>query len=328
MTTEKKRKSTGRGPCGKKRKITRKIHVQTLPELIQFCNIYKTNHMDSAQIRELGIALSALEDMKGLEHVKKSIMGQILYYLQEPTTDDYLHTVITGDAGSGKTHFAEILANIYLQFGRSNKSGNVVKVYSKDLIDRYCGGTANLTENAVKSAFGGILLIDDAYSISGKSESLSQFSKEYVDTLNHCLSEYKKDFICIIVGYTDSLDENLFALNQGLRRRFSWTYNLDSGNFTNTLKDIFESQTIRAGWSLADDAIPDGFFNKNHSAFIDSGCSTEILLLKCKIAHSVRVFGSYFSRQITRDDLLQGFESYKLGVIIEQPFSQPFGMYI
>ena len=137
---------------------------------------------------------------------------------------DMMHAVITGSPGCGKTTFIEILAKIYVKMGILKK-GHIVKVRRDQLIGKYLGHTAVQTQERITEATGGILLIDEAYSL-GNPEGRDSFAKECIDTLNQALSEKKKDFICIIAGYKDALDSSFFAYNEGLRRRFPFRYDI------------------------------------------------------------------------------------------------------
>ena len=100
-----------------------------------------------------------------------------------------LHCVITGSPGCGKTTFIEIYAKILTKLGIS-KYGHIVKVKRSDLIGKYLGHTSVQTQNKINDAKGGILLIDEAYSL-GNPEGRDSFSKECIDTLNQALSEDK-----------------------------------------------------------------------------------------------------------------------------------------
>lgn len=273
----------------------------------------KYRNINNDKLRRITPALKKLNNMKGLDEIKITILGQIMYYMQHLhlLDDDYMHTVITGHAGSGKTTLAEILADIYCHLGLL-ATGAVHKVHAKDLIGKYIGHTANMTMDAVKNAFGGVLLIDEAYSIGGDPNHIPSFNRECVNALNQCLSEYKKDFVCIIVGYKNSLRDNFFSLNEGLERRFAWRFDTGDVPFDN-LADIFRGQASKVGWDVASDAIPDKFFSLNKDFFSAGGGATETLLSKCKIAYGRRMFGCMSSGMIptiTADDFNAGFKEF------------------
>lgn len=226
------------------------------------------------------------------------------------------------------TTLSEILAEIYCHLGRIS-TGKVHNVKRSDLIGKWCGHTANMTLEAVKQARGGVLRIDEAYNIGGSPGHVDTFAKECVDTLNQCLSEYKKDFICIIVGYKDSLDKCFFNINKGLERRFSWHHDMGEAPY-DILGDIFRGQADRAGWTVDPDAIPPGFFVANKALFENGGGATEVLLSKCKIAHAIRVFGTDSADKsiINRADFMAGFQKYKLNKKEKEDNKPPMSMYL
>ena len=135
------------------------------------------------------------------------------------------HTVIEGSPGVGKTILGKILSKIYLALGiTSNDTFKIIK--RSDLIAEYLGQTAVKTQKVIDSVSGGVLFIDEAYSLGNDNETDS-YSKECLDVLNQNLSENKSKFICIIAGYPEDLERNFFGANKGLKRRFAFKYSID-----------------------------------------------------------------------------------------------------
>jgi hypothetical protein len=156
-----------------------------------------------------------------------------------------LHTVICGPPGTGKTELANIIANIYFKLGILGKN-SVVSVKRTDLIGKWLGHTAIKTQEIINSAIGGVLLIDEAYSL-GNKEGRDSFAKECIDTLNQNLMLLKDKLICIIVGYEDKLNECFFSQNEGLKSRFDWWHRIEKYN-DKELFLILKQKMKNSGW--------------------------------------------------------------------------------
>ena len=204
--------------------------------------------------------LTKLKNMVGLNKIKDSILDMILYYLQnfEKKNSAMLHTAIEGPPGTGKTEIGRIIGEIYAAMGII-KSVKFKIVRRTDLIGEFVGHTAHKTQRAIDEADGGVLFIDEAYSL-GSKEGRDTFSKECIDTLNQNLSENKKKFICIIAGYTNELESRFFGQNPGLSRRFPFRYVIDGYN-ENEMKDIFMKKINETKWSLDDSIIDSKMIN-------------------------------------------------------------------
>jgi hypothetical protein len=302
--------------------------IHTLKELVNASEagvVY--NNIDMTKLWNVGPEVKLLDRMVGLEDVKSLVLRQIKYYIGcwRETDDDYLHTKITGDPGTGKTTLAEILAKIYCHLGVLS-TGKVVRGTREKMIGKYLGQTAPKVKEIVDEAKGGVLLLDEAYSFGcGENEDL--YSVEFVNTLNRLLSENKKDFICIIVGYQESLERRLFSLNEGFSRRFA--NHIDTGETTpDTLMSIMYAQAEQAGWKIARDVNIE-FFTKNKEYFDKGGGSTELLLSKCKLAYSDRTFGTpQTERVITKSDVLVAFDEYKYHNVSKEIKKELPGMYM
>ena len=162
--------------------------------------------------------LREINELVGLEKLKKRIFELICYYVTNPKTEP-LHTIITGPPGVGKSRISKLLARIFCSLDIL-QNDTVVEVTRSDLIGQYLGSTAIKTQEMINKAIGGVLFIDEAYSL-GNCASSSQsdsFSKECIDTLTQNL--LTKRFLCIIAGYKESIDSCFLRVNPGLERRF------------------------------------------------------------------------------------------------------------
>lgn len=267
------------------------VEINTLDDLISLANkieedytLDKTYSLDLESLLAMKPTLEKLNNMIGLLDIKKRIVHQILFYLQglDDTNRDMLHTVIEGDPGVGKTEIAKILGEIYGSLGILSK-GSFKSVKRADLIGSYLGQTASKTLKVLEEAKGGVLFIDEAYSL-GNEEGKDIYSKECIDTITAFLSENREDFVCIIAGYKEALSQCFFKYNAGLERRFPWTYTIKSYT-EEELKLIFEKMVNESGWKSE---VRLKFFKEHIKKFKHFGGDMENLFHKSKLAHSFR----------------------------------------
>ena len=292
-----------------------KKEIENVDDLIELGEMYnpkekKRYNIDVKTLNKLIEPLTMLKKMIGMPKLKKSIVDQIIFFLQdfEEKNAHMMHTVIEGPPGSGKTDIANILAKIYARIGFLKKE-YVKKVKRSDLIGQYLGQTAIKTQKAIDDAKGGVLLIDEAYSL-GNPEGRDSYSKECIDTLNQNLSENKCDIICIIVGYKKDLKESFFSYNAGLERRFPFRYTIDEYDFKD-LNNIFAKLVNEYKWEIKVDGKKLlTFFEDNRETFAFNGGDLETLLQCSKIAHSKRVFclPKAEKKKLTNDDIESGFK--------------------
>jgi len=295
-------------------RITKEIN--DIDDLIELAKIYnplerKRYNINMEALSKLVEPLTELKRMIGMPKLKKSILNQVIYFLQdfEEKNVHMMHTIIEGPPGSGKTEVAKILGKIYAKLGFLKKE-KVISVKRSDLVGQYLGQTAIKTQKAIDSAKGSVLLIDEAYSL-GNSEQRDSFSKECIDTINQNLSEEKSEFICIIVGYKNSLKECFFSYNAGLERRFPFRYTIDEYTHEDLMK-IFKKLLVDYKWELdAEEKKLLKFFEENRKVFEFNGGDLETLIQNAKITHSRRVFtlDSDVKKKLTIEDLENGLKA-------------------
>lgn len=178
-----------------------------------------------------------LDDVKaliGLENIKKSINENITYLKfnqlrKEKGFDDTskisLHSVFTGNPGTGKTTIVKMLGKIYHKMGLLSK-GHVHEVDRSVLVGEFIGQTAPKVKKAIEDARGGILFIDEAYSLSRAGDDSKDFGKEVIEILLKEMSDGPGDLSIIVAGYPKEMDTFLES-NPGLKSRFSEYFHFD-----------------------------------------------------------------------------------------------------
>ena len=165
-----------------------------------------------------------LDDIVGLDDVKNYLLSlenllkinQIRKQKGLKTNEISKHMIFTGNPGTGKTTIARLVSRMMKACGILQQ-GQLVEVTRADLVGKYVGHTAPLTMSVIQSALGGVLFIDEAYSLyRGKDDS---FGLEAIDTLVKAMEDHRDDLIVILAGYTKEMKEFLEA-NSGLRSRF------------------------------------------------------------------------------------------------------------
>ena len=172
--------------------------------------------------------LKKLNGLVGLGAVKKEISNLAAYLnLQirrgETNTFQGKHYVFTGNPGTGKTTVARIMADVFKTLGILSR-GQLVEADRAKLVAGYSGQTAIKTNQLIDSAMGGVLFIDEAYTL--KSNDSDSFGAEAIDTLLKRLEDDRGKFICIVAGYTDQMHD-FIDTNPGLKSRFTQTIHFD-----------------------------------------------------------------------------------------------------
>jgi SpoVK/Ycf46/Vps4 family AAA+-type ATPase len=233
-----------------------------------------------------------------------------------------MHTVIYGPPGTGKTEVARLIAQIYCKLGvLKNGKGLFKKVTRSDLVAGYLGQTAIKTKDVITECLGGVLFIDEAYSL-GNPDKKDSFSKECIDTLCEALSAHKDELMVIIAGYETELKECFFNYNQGLDSRFPWRFKTDEYGAAELLA-IFSKKVRDIGWSCH--CMTPEWFEKNKIYFKYFGRDIEILLSKIKIAHGRRVF---CQPDTGSGSGTTGTTGTKKTVITAQDFEKGFQMFL
>jgi len=169
-------------------------------------------------------AFKELESLIGLKEVKRAIAEVCAFAVIQKKRSErnlksspaVLHMLFRGNPGTGKTTVARLLGKILYEIGMLSK-GHLIEAERADLVGEYIGHTAQKTRELIKKALGGILFIDEAYTLAQGGEK--DFGQEAVATLVKAMEDKKNQFVAILAGYCAEMD-HFIASNPGLRSRF------------------------------------------------------------------------------------------------------------
>lgn len=228
--------------------------------------------------KSLNDILHELNSLIGLSSVKREVQGLVNVVRNRKRREELglklpdlsLHMVFSGNPGTGKTTVARLIAEIYHELGLIT-GGQLIEVDRSKLVAGYIGQTAIQTQAVIDSAIGGVLFIDEAYTLTGKSEN--DFGQEAIDTLLKSMEDNRDNLIVIVAGYPDLMNEFL-ASNPGLESRFNTHINFEDYSASELL-ELLKYSCNKNGMSLSDEAeiyakaffekrcadIPDNFAN-------------------------------------------------------------------
>lgn len=218
--------------------------------------------MSSTHVEEdyftLDELMEQLNQLVGLKEVKAKVNDLIAFqkvqllrkqnglHLPKRT----MHLAFTGNPGTGKTTVARIVGRIYRKLGLLSK-GHFIEVSRTDLIAGYQGQTALKVKKVIEKARGGVLFIDEAYSITENDHSDS-YGRECLTELTKALEDYRDDLVVIVAGYTEPM-KHFFEANPGLKSRFNTFLEFEDYNATE-LMDILAYMCKKEDYVLTDGA--------------------------------------------------------------------------
>lgn len=217
-------------------------------------DICKPTPKTEEDTRTLQDLLNELNALVGLEKVKNKVHDLIIYQKVQKMREaknlhsakNTLHLAFTGNPGTGKTTVARIIGRIYKQIGLLSK-GHFIEASRTDLIAGYQGQTALKVKQVIEQAKGGVLFIDEAYSITENDHSDS-YGRECLTELTKALEDYRDDLVVIVAGYTEPMNK-FFESNPGLKSRFNTFIEFDDYN-ANELVQILISMCKKNDYIL------------------------------------------------------------------------------
>ena len=214
-------------------------------------------HKDVPKIREVKTTDEIFKDLNslvGLDDVKR-VLHDLVNLISLKDKSDLkidninLHMLFLGNPGTGKTTVARHLSNILYNLGYI-KENKLLEVSSKDLVAEYVGQTAIKTYSVIERAIGGVLFIDEAYSLSSKNNS---YNDEAIATLIKAMEDNRDNLVVIFAGYTKEMNDFINS-NSGIASRIGYTLNFK--DYTeDELLEIFKGMVKKAGFKITNEAL-------------------------------------------------------------------------
>ena len=252
--------------------------------------------------------LAELDGYVGMDAIKEEVRSLInmvqVYKLRRendlPTTDMSLHMVFSGNPGTGKTTVARIMARIYHSLDILSR-GQLVEVDRSGLVAGYVGQTALKTQKVIEKAMGGVLFIDEAYALNGKSEN--DFGQEAIDTILKAMEDHRDDLVVIVAGYTELMDRFIHS-NPGLESRFN-RFLMFEDYTPEQMVAIFKMQCKKGCYVLAEgteELVRDFISEESADDSFGNARGVRNLFEHILVAQNNRLAKM---EQVTREDLMQ-----------------------
>jgi Holliday junction resolvasome RuvABC ATP-dependent DNA helicase subunit len=236
-------------------------------EFLRYENEHKNNvaltssqHIEKVlEKSKLPNGINKLQLLIGLDTVKSTVQelvnitktGQIQAQVGIKAPTITRHLVFTGSPGTGKTTVARIIGEIYKDLGVLSK-GHFIEVDRTGLVGEYLGQTAPKTANVIQSAMGGVLFIDEAYSLVPKDKS-DMYGQEAISTLLKMMEDHRDDLVVIVAGYQEEM-QRFIQSNPGLKSRFSKSIHFEDYS-VKELTRIFQENCRQYGYIVGPETV-------------------------------------------------------------------------
>lgn len=262
--------------------------------------VLSEDDMDTANFEEV---MAKLDELIGLQDIKRQVRDHASYlqFLQlrrekgfEEEEEINIHSVFIGNPGTGKTTVAQMMGKLYKSMGLLSK-GHVHEVDRVDLVGEYIGQTAPKVKEAIEKARGGVLFIDEAYSLARSNDDSKDFGREVIEILVKEMSNGEGDMAVIVAGYPKEM-EHFLTSNPGLKSRFKLYFTFSDylphelssiSQYACSKKNIVLQKTAR---TMVDEIIIEAYRNRDR-AFGNARFVYD-LIDQAKIALGLRVMNS------------------------------------
>lgn len=239
----------------------------------------------------------------------------------------FVHTLLLGKPGSGKTTFATLLVDVWDALGIIDKRRFKITRRS-DWVGKYQGHSVAKAKKLIESAKGGVIFIDEAYSLVSSKDGDDMYGQEVLTEIVEAMSNPEKQVIFIMAGYENDMKQ-LFTHNAGLERRFGYVYRFKTPASV-MIEHIFYKQLKEANWKVLKSECPEikNFFGRNFKQLVYGGGSTHQLIFHSKQSSIVRQFPKKIEHTLKLMDLEDGLKTYVQHAQVFQKKIPPPNMYL
>lgn len=239
----------------------------------------------------------------------------------------FVHTLLLGKPGSGKTTFATLLVDVWDALGIIDKRRFKITRRS-DWVGKYQGHSVAKAKKLIQSAKGGVIFIDEAYSLVSSKDGDDMYGQEVLTEIVEAMSNADKQVIFIMAGYENDMKQ-LFTHNAGLERRFGYVYRFETPASV-MIELIFYKQLQEANWKVLKSERQEikNFFNLNFKKLTHGGGSTHQLIFHSKQSSIVRQFPKKNEHTLKLMDLEDGMKTYVQHAQVFKKKSPPLNMYL